>query len=200
MAKPRLLKPVTLQRMIAEEIPLAAWPTWAQYVHVASGTHTHHLFVDLCQHSAAELTTPYGERKRIGLPISAPYILHADFSDSRQSLFGADELKISDDMRDVGKPGVIVSTDTLAPSVDRGEKYRRDIKGVCVDVYDVLNAFGVTCSAAQHAIKKLLMPGARGGKSRLKDLQEAGVSVQRAVEFEQEREKTLPYPETLNKK
>ena len=63
-----------------------------------------------------------------------------------------------------------------------------------MDVYDVLNAFGVTCSASQHAIKKLLMPGARGGKSRLKDLQEAGVSVQRAIEFEQEREKNITAP------
>lgn len=78
--------------------------------------------------------------------------------------------------------------------IDRGEKYHRTLKGVRVDVYDVLNAFGVTCSASQHAIKKLLMAGGRGGKSRLKDLQEAGVSVQRAVELEQENEKNVTAP------
>ena len=52
------------------------------------------------------------------------------------------------------------------PTPDRGGKYHRTIRqslpgdthGLCltVDVYDVCRAFGVTCSATQHAIKKLL--------------------------------------------
>lgn len=49
------------------------------------------------------------------------------------------------------------------------------------DVYSVLVAFGVQCPARQHAIKKLLMPGQRGSKSELQDLQEAIVSVSRAA-------------------
>lgn len=60
-------------------------------------------------------------------------------------------------------------------------KYQRTINGAKVDVYDILLAFGVTCPATQHAIKKLLMPGQRGSKSKLDDLREAGVSVARAV-------------------
>lgn len=65
-------------------------------------------------------------------------------------------------------------------------KYLKPIpgKGVSVDVYDVLSAFGVTCPATQHAIKKLLMPGLRGGKSIMQDLEEAAQSVARAIEME----------------
>ena len=57
-----------------------------------------------------------------------------------------------------------------------GQKFR-------ADVYDVLKAFGVTCPARQHAIKKLLMPGQRGSKSEVQDLDEALVSVSRAIDM-----------------
>ena len=66
-------------------------------------------------------------------------------------------------------------------------KYAVDCKGRAIDVYDVLNAFGVTCPAAQHAIKKLLMPGKRGHKSELGDLLEARASVDRAIDLAHER-------------
>ena len=66
-------------------------------------------------------------------------------------------------------------------------KYAVDCKGRSIDVYDVLNAFGVTCPAAQHAIKKLLMPGKRGHKSELGDLLEARASVDRAIDLARER-------------
>ena len=66
-------------------------------------------------------------------------------------------------------------------------KYAVDCKGRSIDVYDVLNAFGVTCPAAQHAIKKLLMPGKRGHKSELGDLIEARASVDRAIDLARER-------------
>ena len=52
-----------------------------------------------------------------------------------------------------------------------------------VDVYAVLKAFGVTCPATQHAIKKLLMPGQRGGKNTKTDLMEALSSIERAIEI-----------------
>jgi len=62
------------------------------------------------------------------------------------------------------------------------------------DVYSVLVAFGVQCPARQHAIKKLLMPGQRGSKSELQDLQEAIVSVSRAASMARTR---LPEGGTL---
>ena len=66
-------------------------------------------------------------------------------------------------------------------------KYTVDCKGRSIDVYDVLNAFAVTCPATQHAIKKLLMPGKRGHKSELGDLLEARASVDRAIDLAHER-------------
>jgi len=62
-------------------------------------------------------------------------------------------------------------------------KYSRTIKGVTMDVYDVLRAFEVTSPAIQHAVKKLLMPGARGNKDQLQDVQEALQSIQREIEY-----------------
>ena len=56
-----------------------------------------------------------------------------------------------------------------------------------IDVYDVLEAFDVRCSAVQHAIKKLLQPGNRGHKGKLQDLSEAKESLSRAIEMEEMR-------------
>jgi len=53
-----------------------------------------------------------------------------------------------------------------------------------IDVYDVLTAFNVTNPATQHAIKRLLMPGERGHKTKAQDLQEALDSIKRAIELE----------------
>jgi hypothetical protein len=78
---------------------------------------------------------------------------------------------------------------TTTPEPDRGEKYRKPFPGDCRhDVYDVLDAFGVTCPATQHALKKLLCAGQRGHKDRLQDLQEAGTALARAVELETAKE------------
>ena len=77
--------------------------------------------------------------------------------------------------------------------IDRGSKYHRTIRqtlrgdthghAIKVDVYDVLRAFGVSCPAAQHAIKKLLCPGLRGSKSAEQDIEEAASSCRRAIEL-----------------
>ena len=76
-------------------------------------------------------------------------------------------------------------------------KYAVDCKGRSIDVYDVLNAFGVTCPAAQHAIKKLLMPGKRGHKSELGDLLEARASVDRAIDLAHERKHVVAEAERM---
>lgn len=74
-------------------------------------------------------------------------------------------------------------------------KYHRTVRGrhdgstACVDVYDLLEAFGVTCPAVQHAVKKLLCPGQRGSKSAVKDLEEAAWSAAEAVNLARLREK-----------
>lgn len=70
-----------------------------------------------------------------------------------------------------------------------GSKYLRlitSIEGlaVTVDVYAVLIAFGVTCPARQHAIKKLLCAGIRDKGSAVQDLQEAKDAIDRCVQLE----------------
>lgn len=56
-----------------------------------------------------------------------------------------------------------------------------------IDTYDINKAFGVTCTATAHAIKKLLMPGERHAKTKLQDLNEAKKSIERAIELETEQ-------------
>ena len=62
-------------------------------------------------------------------------------------------------------------------------KYQRHVPSTTIDIYDVLKAWGVTCPATQHAIKKLLQPGERGHKDKLTDLREALASVERAIQM-----------------
>jgi len=64
-------------------------------------------------------------------------------------------------------------------------KYKVFCKGVEIDVYDVLMAYGVTNPADQHAIKKMLMPGKRGVKDANQDRREAIQSLERAIELAQ---------------
>ena len=68
--------------------------------------------------------------------------------------------------------------------LDDGSKYRKSIKGVKIDIYDVLQAFEVHNPAIQHAVKKLLAGGQRGYKDTLTDLEEAKWSIGRAIELE----------------
>lgn len=82
----------------------------------------------------------------------------------------------------VGDEELYISLEDIEKIGDRN-KYVRTIYGVEVDVYDVLVAWNVTCPATQHAIKKLLMPGQRGNKDKLQDLEEAGQAIERAIEL-----------------
>ncbi len=82
----------------------------------------------------------------------------------------------------VGGGEMFVSLEDIEKIGDRNI-YVRTIYGVEVDVYDVLVAWNVTCPATQHAIKKLLMPGQRGSKDKLQDLEEAKQAIERAIEL-----------------
>ena len=69
---------------------------------------------------------------------------------------------------------------TLAPAIRAGLVHGLSVTG---DVYDLLKAFGVTCPALQHAVKKLLCAGLRGAKSAEQDIEEAILSCRRAIEL-----------------
>ena len=62
-------------------------------------------------------------------------------------------------------------------------KYQRQVPSTTIDIYDILNAYRVTCPATQHAIKKLLQPGDRGHKDKLTDLREAHDAIARAIQM-----------------
>ena len=68
--------------------------------------------------------------------------------------------------------------------------------GVEIDVYEVLEAFKVTCPARQHAIKKLLCAGLRNKGDALQDLQEAASAVGRACALEIKRKALSEHLET----
>ena len=55
-----------------------------------------------------------------------------------------------------------------------------------LDVYRVLQLFGVTDPCLQHAIKKLLCAGVRGVKDQSKDIQEAIDALNRSLEMRRE--------------
>jgi hypothetical protein len=63
-------------------------------------------------------------------------------------------------------------------------KYAVSIKGVELDIYDILYAHNVRNPALQHLIKKCLHGGMRGHKSREQDLKDIIASAKRAHELE----------------
>lgn len=70
------------------------------------------------------------------------------------------------------------------------EKHSHYYKNVAhlrdIDAYRVLERFGVTDPSIQHAIKKLLVAGGRGGKDIDQDVQEAIHSLERFQEMRNE--------------
>lgn len=66
-------------------------------------------------------------------------------------------------------------------SHDHYKKYVSHLKQI--DVYRVLDLWGVTNPAVQHAIKKLLNAGQRGAKTYEQDIREAYDSIARALQM-----------------
>ena len=104
-------------------------------------------------------------------------------------------VKISDDMAknylklggDEASTGIDVTVEEFEAPVSNN-KYERELtdrqgNSATIDVYDVLQAFNVTCPATQHAVKKLLCTGVRGHKDGDTDLLEAREAITRAIEL-----------------
>jgi len=65
--------------------------------------------------------------------------------------------------------------------------YFKDVSHLqSIDVYRVLALYGVTDPCIQHAVKKLLVSGGRGGKDYEQDLREAIDSIQRCLDMRAE--------------
>lgn len=79
---------------------------------------------------------------------------------------------------------------SAAQPVRRHSHYFKDVSHLStVDVYRVLQLFNVTDQCIGHAIKKLLLPGGRGGKSTHQDVQEAIDTLTRWKEMQAENER-----------
>lgn len=82
-------------------------------------------------------------------------------------------------------------SETTPITQHEGKKYLRKIwnpsgeASIEVDVYCVIKAFGITCPAIAHAVKKLLAPGQRGKGDVIADLKGVLAAVNRAVELEE---------------
>ena len=64
------------------------------------------------------------------------------------------------------------------------DHYRKNVSHLStIDVYRVLDLWGVTNPAVQHAIKKLLNAGQRGAKTYEQDIREAYDSIARALQM-----------------
>ena len=67
------------------------------------------------------------------------------------------------------------------------EHYFKDVTHLkTIDVYRVLDLFGVSNPCVQHAVKKLLCSGQRGVKDTRQDVQEAITSLVRYLEMQKE--------------
>lgn len=67
------------------------------------------------------------------------------------------------------------------------DHYKKDVRHLeMIDVYRVIELFGVTHPALQHALKKVLCAGDRGAKDWEKDVKEAIDSLNRALEMRAE--------------
>lgn len=75
------------------------------------------------------------------------------------------------------------SSQTAAAKTKHAHYHKLTNGAETVDVYWVLNAWGVQCHATGHAIKKLLNAGQRGVKPAKQDLKEAIDSIKRAIEL-----------------
>ena len=97
--------------------------------------------------------------------------------------------KLLDELNDIDESifgdGFIPKDATTAKKPEiTTSKYTKTIHGASVDVYDVLQAWGVSNPALQHLIKKALQCGRRGHKDNAQDLQDIIDSAIRAKELE----------------
>lgn len=74
---------------------------------------------------------------------------------------------------------------------ENAKKYNHYFKHIpwkYIDIYRVLEVFGVTDNAIGHALKKLLVPGLRGNKPTKQDVIEARDTLNRRIEMWEEDE------------
>ena len=70
--------------------------------------------------------------------------------------------------------------------------YKRDVKHLnYIDVYRIIDLYELHDPCFQHALKKILVPGARGHKDLIKDINDIIDTMQRKLEIIAENENKL---------
>ena len=94
-------------------------------------------------------------------------------------------IKITDDANFVIKSNLVAVPE--ANQTKQTHYHVEIIPGVWVDVYDVIDAWGLANPAYQHLIKKALKPGNRGHKDMMTDAQDIIDSAVRGKELIEKR-------------
>lgn len=119
-------------------------------------------------------------------PVSEDTIVDVEFREGhvcKDQLAGEWEWTHYERDGDIVKYRVVKEADEdVVEELDKGNKYKRFIKGTVVDVYDIAYAYDLDPARA-HALKKILCSGQRGYKDFEKDLKEAKNSLDRSIEL-----------------
>lgn len=80
------------------------------------------------------------------------------------------------------------------PAIRKHSHYYKQVRHLeTIDVYRVLDLYKVTDSCIQHAVKKLLVAGGRGGNKDIRqDIQEAIDTLERWKEMQNENALVIP--------
>ena len=89
------------------------------------------------------------------------------------------------DLEVVGENRDMFEKEVETPVKDLGSHYRNEFKGIKIDVYRVLQIFGVTDPVAQHIVKKLLR-GTKKGHDEMTVWNEVFQSCERKKEMIEE--------------
>ena len=87
--------------------------------------------------------------------------------------------------------GILIKVDK-EENQQKHSHYKKDVKHLdCIDVYRIIDLYELNDPCFQHALKKILVPGARGHKDLTKDINDIIDTMQRKLEMLAENEKKL---------
>jgi hypothetical protein len=87
--------------------------------------------------------------------------------------------------------GVLIKVDK-EDKQQKHQHYKKDVRHLdYIDVYRIIDLYELHDPCFQHAIKKILVPGARGHKDLTKDINDIIDTMQRKLEMIAENEKKL---------
>ena len=80
----------------------------------------------------------------------------------------------------------------FVPLTEKHSHYKKDVRHLdYIDVYRIIELYELHDPCFQHALKKILVPGARGHKDLTKDINDIIDTMQRKLEMMAENEKKL---------